>query len=357
MLFIRCRQFKKTQFNQMLVYKYRGIYNREIFDRDLTSIEKNFYWAANFQTLNDPFETIITKETLLKQSKLILPVFGKGSNEKFQPVLDALDGVLSRTEKIGIYSLSKSYIDELLWAHYANSHKGYCIEYDLDLLLKSYETDKVYSFPIIYKKQPPSVDFKDIINSKNSYDLIQKMAGYKSKRWEYEEEIRIITEDYGEHSYEFNAVKSIYFGLRMEEADRINMMKRLKGRGINYYEIRQVPKTYKFEKYPLEDLYYEEPNYLNQIDLSNSTTNCNFKILEKNYLRHIGKAEIQIEFERAVTEKEIRWLAEKIKDEIFRKAENIYMFYYLKEDEKRNAAYATSHNIGGKLEININGHE
>ncbi|MCD2259150.1 DUF2971 domain-containing protein [Psychroserpens luteolus] len=223
----------------MLVYKYRGIYDSEIFERDLTSIEKNYYWSANFKTLNDPFETILTKEKLLKESKFVLPIFGKGSNEKFQPVMDALDNVLSYTEKIGIYSLSKSYIDELLWAHYANSHNGYCIEYDLDLLLKSYDSDKVYSFPITYKKQPASVDFMDIINSGSSNSLIQKMAGRKSLRWKYEEEIRIVTEDFGEHPYEFDAVKSIYFGLRMKKADRIKVMKRLKGRGINYFEIRK----------------------------------------------------------------------------------------------------------------------
>lgn len=338
----------------MLVYKYRGIYDNEIFDRDLTSIEKNYYWAANFKTLNDPFETIITKEKLLKESKFILPVFGKDSTDKFKPVMDALDGVLSRTEKIGIYSLSKSYIDELLWAHYGNSHNGYCIEYDLDILLKSYDSDKVYSFPIDYKKNPASVDFMDIIKSGDSNSLIKKMAGYKSIRWKYEEEIRIITEEYGEHPYEFNAVKSIYFGLRMEEVDRIKVMKRLKGRGINYFEIKQVPKTYNFERSSIRDLHYEKPNYLSQIEISNPSNNCNFKIFEKNYFRHLKKAEIRIELEKKVSKNELEWLAEKIKNEVFRKAENIYMFYYLITDQTHDFAYATSHYLNEKIEININ---
>jgi len=43
------------------------------------------------------------------------------------------------SKKIGIFSLSKKYDDELLWAHYANSHKGFCIEYDLEILLKLFE--------------------------------------------------------------------------------------------------------------------------------------------------------------------------------------------------------------------------
>lgn len=338
----------------MLVYKYRGIYNDEIFERDLTSIQKNYYWAANFKTLNDPFETILTKEKLLKESKLILPLLGKGSTNKFQSVMDALDLVLANTEKIGIYSLSKSYIDELLWAHYGNSHNGYCIEYDLDTLLKSHESDKVYSFPIEYKKKPASVDFMDVIKSGDSDSLIKKMAGFKSTRWEYEEEIRIITEEYGEHSYEFNAVKSIYFGLRMKEVDRIKIMKRFKGRGINYFEIKQIPKTYKFERSSIKDLHYEEPNYLRQLEISNPSNKCNFKILEKNYLRQLRKAEIRIELEKKVSEKELKLLAVKLKDEVFRKAENIYMFYYLITDRNHDFAYATSHYRNGKVEININ---
>jgi hypothetical protein len=38
--------------------------------------------------------------------------------------------------KITVFTPSKTEKDELLWAYYANSHKGFCIEYDLEILLK-----------------------------------------------------------------------------------------------------------------------------------------------------------------------------------------------------------------------------
>jgi hypothetical protein len=131
-------------------------------------------------------------------------------------------------------------------------------------------------------------------------------------------------------------------------------MKRLKGRGINYFEIKQIPKTYKFERSSIKDLHYEKPNYLSQIEISNPSNNCNFKILEKKYFRYLKKAEIQIELEKKVSENELEWLAEKIRNEVFRKAESIYMFYYLITDQTHDFAYATSHYLNEKIEININ---
>ena len=67
--------------------------------------------------------------------------FPKNTKEKFSNILVALEDLLSYNKKIGIYSLSKTFIDELLWAHYGNSHKGFCIEYDLDILLNSFKTE------------------------------------------------------------------------------------------------------------------------------------------------------------------------------------------------------------------------
>lgn len=53
----------------MRVYKYRGGDDREIFERDLKSIEKNYFWAPDFSKLNDPCETTkrITNQLMTNQ--------------------------------------------------------------------------------------------------------------------------------------------------------------------------------------------------------------------------------------------------------------------------------------------------
>ena len=338
----------------MKVYKYRGSYDRKIFERDLYSLEKNYFWAPDFSNLNDPCETTLTSDQLINQSKFVLPLFGKSSKEKFRPVMDAVESLLSFTRKIGIYSLSKTYNDELLWAHYANSHKGFCIEYDLDLLLQTYKSNNIYQFPVIYKKNPPSIDFKDVINAVDSNSIVQKMGGYKSMRWKYEEEIRIVIDDFGIHSYNYQALKSIYFGLRMEENDKLEIMKRLSGRGINYFQIDRIPGTYRFKREPVVDVFYKEQNYFTEISIPNSKIKpCKFKITEKNYWKYKKKADIRIELERPISESELKWIAIKIREEIFIQAELIGMFYYLQDDTEKDFAWATSHYQNKEYKINI----
>src|SRR5690554_7638006 len=168
----------------MKVYKYRG----GNFKRDLFSIEKNYFWAPDFTNLNDPSETTITSNKLNQQTKYILPLLGKSNVKLFEPVKEALSKVLSHSEKVGIYSLSKTFDDELLWAHYANSHTGFCIEYNLEVLINTYKHDNLYHFPVTYKKNPPSVDINDIISARESNSIIQKMTSHKSLKWKRSEE-------------------------------------------------------------------------------------------------------------------------------------------------------------------------
>ncbi len=126
----------------MRVFKYRGG-DEEIFKRDLFAIEKNYFWGSNFKQLNDPYETLISSDKFKSITKTFVKLVSKNSEQELEKVHEALDNVINRGKEIGIYSLSATYNDELLWAHYANSHQGFCIEYDLDLLLESYLSDKV----------------------------------------------------------------------------------------------------------------------------------------------------------------------------------------------------------------------
>ena len=59
------------------------------------------------------------------------------SASELHPYLkDSFSRFYEDIKSYGIYSLSKTAIDELLWAYYANSHQGFCIEYDQEVLLQ-----------------------------------------------------------------------------------------------------------------------------------------------------------------------------------------------------------------------------
>lgn len=337
----------------MLVYKYRKG-DDETFDRDLNSIKNNLFFAPKYDLLNDPCETLVCTDKFNQQTKAISFLLGKNKEEQISDVQKAVNELFHVKKKIfGIYSLSKIYNDELLWAHYSNSHKGFCIEYDLEKLLAYQKEFGMYSFDVEYYKNPPQYTIKDI-NKRGAEFTVKKIAGYKSLRWGYEKEYRIVTDFHGNTPYSFEAVKGIYFGVNMLETQKQKMIKTLRGRGIQFYQIQQVPKTYKFERIPINDLKKEEVNYFKVIPNSISNDgDVQIKILEKEYFRNM-KGTIIIEIERVVNEKSITWLANKIKEELFQQSERLFVFIYLKNDINRKGAWATAH-FSTNLDVKING--
>lgn len=165
----------------MQVYKYRGSTNKKDFERDLRTLEKNSFWSSTSDNLNDPCETITSADKFIKQTDFITKRFGIKSEEDKKFLHESYENVLSFDKKMGIYSLSQTYIDELLWAHYGESHKGFCIEYDFNLLINSYSLNNAYHFPIKYSNKPPSIGVLDVALNKNN-GMINKMGGFKSKR-------------------------------------------------------------------------------------------------------------------------------------------------------------------------------
>lgn len=335
------------------VYKYRsGV--KETFDRDLTSIEKNYFWASNFKQLNDPCETLVYTDNFNIQTKFLSLFFGNTSKEHLDNVNEALKNLITRRKEIGIYSLSRTCKDELLWAHYANSHYGFCIKYDLNILLDTYKNDKMYSLPVTYSDSPPQIDIKDI-SDKDGLSIIKKMTCHKSKRWGYEEEHRILVDRSGEHAYNHKALKAIYFGLRMEEESKEEIMNRLKGRGIDYFQMEQISNTYRFEEKPINDINNNRLTYLTEIPPSiNQLSPVKYVIIEKDYNWVIGKATIEIQLESKVHKDSIEWLAQLIKEHLFKNAKMIYMFYRIKGEPTIGICWATSHILNGKIEVSTN---
>ncbi|MFZ0596793.1 MAG: DUF2971 domain-containing protein [Flavobacterium sp.] len=339
----------------MLVYKYRGG-DHEVFERDLSSLEKNCFWSSNFENLNDPQENMISTDKFIEQSSSLANLFLGKSKANLSGIYNSLDDLLEHNKRIGIYSLSKSYEDKLLWAHYANSHRGFCIEYDLDKLVDSYIHESKSHFPVLYNLKPSELDFTDISQaSTDSGSLLQKIFACKSKEWEYEKEYRIVTNDFGIQNYDFDAVKSIYFGLKMPDYQKKEMMDRLSGRCIKFYQITTISNDYGLQPILLKDIDYSNLSYFKEIpsEVTNGES-VRYDIFEKNYYKINKKANISIELEFTISHDSMRWLSNMIKEHLFYGAERIFIFYYLKNQDREDFAWATSHIINENIEISIN---
>ena len=244
----------------MRVYKYRGG-DDETFQRDLGSLESDYFWAPTKEKLNDPCEGMVHHENLYTEIDKFSRIMGVSAvNDVTGNLKESLSNLINKRNTAGVYSLSKSHTDELLWAHYASNHTGFCIEYDLDLLMSFGQNDYL-KFDVGYSDHPPVLTLDDMFRLDEKENFIRKIIGQKSNRWRYENEIRILTSQSGRCDYDFRAVKSIYFGLRMPESRVAAITNRMAGRGIQYFQMCLGNNSYELFCASVPDPHLDAPQY------------------------------------------------------------------------------------------------
>ncbi len=101
------------------------------------------------------------------------------------------------TNRTLVFSMSKTLEEPRLWAHYADSHKGICIELGGLEKLK----DNVISDKVEYTTKRPSILYSDIKNITEKTDSSKKNQMYnqmffqKSIGWKHEQEHRLVIQN------------------------------------------------------------------------------------------------------------------------------------------------------------------
>lgn len=99
----------KSKFIPNHLYKYQPIGSGGMRTKRIQTIKKEEIWASRVKYLNDPFEF-----------KMLY------ANQENDEIREFYEDVLDRNE---IICLSGKWNDKLMWAHYADSHAGMCVEY------------------------------------------------------------------------------------------------------------------------------------------------------------------------------------------------------------------------------------
>jgi len=151
--------------------------------------------------------------------------------------------------KIGVYSLSEDPNNIIMWSHYSDRHKGFCIEYrrSKDNILGCSNYSKRagrkinrFAWPVQYEKDVPPISDLPF----EYYDSIPINALTKAEYWKHEKEWRVIFPEGGE-LIPFDAqVTSIMFGLRMPARNR-GTIYRILGDTVAYQEACMVPNEYR----------------------------------------------------------------------------------------------------------------
>lgn len=117
---------------------------------------------------------------------------------------------------VGCFSESKD--DILMWAHYAKSFTGLCLEYKKQNILSSVENGEFFLVPEIYSDFPYAPnEFEQVNHANNSlWNLLQFM--YKGNKWSYELEWRIVKfhSDIHKNIIQLRGISNIFLGYKFE---------------------------------------------------------------------------------------------------------------------------------------------
>jgi hypothetical protein len=253
------------------LYKYRAFNVSAL--RSLTEAEVRYTQPNSF---NDPMDCDPTIEVDLKRTtleelyyRLLLRRLEKqvaidkvnylrrvsreyGDFEKDKDVEDYLVRLLASAIKdevdaelgaTGVLSLSATWSSALMWSHYADEHRGICIEYDTT------DQDHPRLMPVNYRA-PRAIKTSDLFRWKARNDddarerVMQTYFYSKSGEWKYEKEWRDLHDESGTHGLPFR-VTAIHFGLRCDTSIITSIVKLLNERpSINLYIIHPKGDTF-----------------------------------------------------------------------------------------------------------------
>lgn len=148
----------------------------------------------------------------------------------------------------------------LMWAHYADSHRGVCLEFQTDSAVMG------SAFKVQYCQRFPEVDFLDDSDSANLAFLV-----CKSQDWSYEREFRLVAQDDGPHRTQHQtlisqggfvpipdeALSAVILGCQMDEACRqavIEIVKDLNPKLKMNVRIREAVRIRDSYKLTIKDL-------------------------------------------------------------------------------------------------------
>ena len=201
----------------------------------MLSLKEHYLWFSSFSSFNDPYEGKIrvsknyTKEDLIafytsrehmmtETDKTELLADPNGFIEKGMQLL---------REGIKICCFSTICDNLLMWAHYADKHRGICLQFDiveddrnaLDALMHVQYTNMNYSFNYIH----------------DSDGYIRKLVCTKALDWAYENEIRVSKTaiDGNKCYYNPKMLKSVIFGCKTEKED-IEKIKHILPEGVTF---------------------------------------------------------------------------------------------------------------------------
>lgn len=229
--------------NPTHLYKYQ-----RLTAYSLASLLNDTVWLSSPTAFNDPFDCAITlSRDKLKESldhaiteiarrngipKEQIANHDKVINQDEQAYEWLRNSLKNTMQRIGVLCLSATPNEILMWSHYADNHKGFCVEYDFS---EDSHLRKIAE-PVRYSETIPALSLANLPKGaeKNFLDIC---IFTKAKQWEYEKEWRVIMHEGGRSFQTPSKTTSIIFGARMPLEEKVMLYRALRHKeGIEFKE-------------------------------------------------------------------------------------------------------------------------
>lgn len=234
---------------------------RSLSANSLSAIQDQQFWFSTIDHFNDPHEFLFSLDTKMfdwisegckapEEIAKAIELFGSFvSEEEIKQAADS--GTLSKTLRAGAYALIRKNIQKfgvccwfenlaniLFWSHYADSHRGFCVEI---------ETSKIELHTLAkvnYVDAPPIID---IWGNDEDFERNKRIVLTKGQSWQYEGEWRFIKHQGNQlFSIGSNAVSAVYFGWRMS-GEHKSLIRNVTKDSCQYYDSILDPETYEID--------------------------------------------------------------------------------------------------------------
>lgn len=180
------------------LYKFVWLDGSDNDKKKFKSLETENLWISKISEFNDPFEF---KGIVLNKTKFQEYGFPEDVIKKYEGSIDLSD-------TYGVCCLSNTPLEYLpMWAYYTNTHRGFCIEYDVfDTTYINrviYEPNRISVFStllqlidelkVLFSDEPTKETRKFDIKKANTLGYLFLMNLFiKSDNWSHEQEYRIV---------------------------------------------------------------------------------------------------------------------------------------------------------------------
>jgi hypothetical protein len=217
------------------IYKYRSLENETLTERTWDILNNNRVYLSSADQFNDPFELDFNfsfnaplskkkefhkkeNRTFFNKIKPLTPKFQRHKIEKWEETLDVESAKEEIKNTFRFCCFSKDPLNINQWTHYANGHRGICVEIEVtqneSMLIK-----------MEYSPKLPILNFYHLDEGRISKANLCKT---KDIRFAHERELRIfskpLNEKYSALS-EFGNISGVYLGCKFKDDTFLKTLK------------------------------------------------------------------------------------------------------------------------------------